>query len=99
MDLKMDSGDWIGEETFLTPIKAFQFEEEDEFLFGYEQPLIVNSFEVVVNPTVQAIDTDSCIISEIPIQIEIANLSSPIDFGAEFTLDASDTELSKFDFH
>jgi hypothetical protein len=95
IDMKLDLGDWIGIQSFSTPSKCLQFEEEDGFVFGYDQPLIINSIGVVVNPTIQTIDTANCVVLEPPILIDIIALPSSLNFGSELTLDASSTDLSK----
>jgi hypothetical protein len=96
MDMKLDSGDWLGEETFSTPSKYFKFEDGDGFIFGYQQPLLVNSLGVYVNPPIQAIDRNSPIISIGPVIIQTVQLPSSVYFGNAFALDASPTDLSNY---
>jgi hypothetical protein len=93
MDLKSVSGDWIGVETFSTPQKYFQFEDGDGFTLGYEQPLLVQVLEVIVNPSTQS--TEACLLAEDLVQLDIATLPTSIYLNSEFTIDASATDLSK----
>ena len=80
---RLTTGPWETIQYFTTPPKYFDFSESDEFIIGYEQPMIVRLFGITANPTAETITTP------------IASVSTPVNVGSAFTLDASPTEFSK----
>ena len=80
---KLATGDWQAIQYFSTPPKSLAFSESDEYILVYEQPMIVHSFGITASPTTETIAPS------------VTSVSSPVNFGSAFTLDAFPTGLSK----
>jgi hypothetical protein len=61
MDFRLDSETtWKGEEVYSKERMYFEFEEDDTYVFGYEQPLLVELLDFRVNPTEEEIIKTYC---------------------------------------